>query len=197
MIFNYRVATHGAAHGVPDTALMAAVISRDEAALSVLSERYRRLLYAIALRITRDSAVAEEVVQDTLYAVWRSAGQFQPERNLTAWLCSLARHRAVDTLRSRTFRARQREQTLLDEQAAAPFLAAENHADTVLLRETLRAAIDTLEPAQRRLVQLAYYGGLTQTELAAQLGLPLGTVKSRLRAAMAILRERLEPVVFA
>jgi RNA polymerase sigma-70 factor (ECF subfamily) len=188
--------TPDAAHGLSDAALVTSISCRDEAALGAIFERYQRLLYGVALRITHDHAVADEVVQDTLYAVWRSAGQFQPDRSVAAWLCGLVRHRAIDALRSRVYRARLRECALADEHSE-PEGAAHQAGDQLLLRQTVRDAIRALPPAQREVVVLAYFGGLTHRELAAQLGLPVGTVKSRLRAAHGQLRLRLGPLVDA
>jgi RNA polymerase sigma-70 factor, ECF subfamily len=171
-----------------DEDLIIRVRRRDEAALGAIYDRYGRLVYTIALRITGDRESAEEVVQDTFQAVWQSAATFQPGASLVAWLIGIARHRAIDATRSRRFRARAREEVLDDARVGS---RADGAAETLVLRETVRRALDDLPAAQRQTIALAYYGGLSCTEIAAQLGDPLGTVKSRLRGGMLRLRELL------
>jgi RNA polymerase sigma-70 factor (ECF subfamily) len=174
-----------------DNELIACVCAGDEVALSVIYDRYHRLLYSIALRITDDRGVAEEVLQDTFYSLWHSAAQFRPGASLIAWLVALARHRAIDAVRSRTFRARRREQLLADDGARAE--REEAILDLQLLRETLRCAFGVLTPAQRQVIDLAYFGGLTHAEIAARIQVPLGTVKTRLRTGCERLRRELAP----
>jgi RNA polymerase sigma-70 factor (ECF subfamily) len=169
-----------------DDELIARVRRREEPALGMIYDRYGRLVYAIALRITGDRESAEEVVQDTFQAVWQSAASFQPGGSLAAWVVGIARHRAIDTTRSRRFRARAREEVLDDARAGA-----EGAADTLVLRETVRRALDDLPGVQRQTIALAYYGGLTCSEIATRIGEPVGTVKSRLRVGLMKLRETL------
>lgn len=171
-----------------DEDLIVRVRRREEAALGAIYDRYGRLVYSIALRITGDRELAEEVVQDTFQAVWQSAASFQPGASLVAWLIGIARHRAIDATRSRRFRARAREEVLDDTRVGA---RADGAAEALVLRETVRRALDDLPAAQRQTIALAYYGGLSCTEIAARLGDPLGTVKSRLRGGMLRLRELL------
>lgn len=170
-----------------DAALIARVASRDEPALRTLYERYCRLIYTIALRIAGDHAVAEEVTQDVFQAVWQSAAHFHPEGNLASWLMGIARHRAIDTTRSRRYRARWRETALADEHSGSRY-ATEEPTDILLLREALRSALTRLPPAQSQPLTMAYYGGLTHTEIADCLGEPIGTVKSRMRLGLLKLR---------
>jgi RNA polymerase sigma-70 factor (ECF subfamily) len=176
----------------PDEELIARVRWREEPALATIYDRYSRLIYMIALRIVGDRELAEEVVQDVFQAVWQSAGSFQPTGNFSAWLIGIARHRAIDATRSRPHRARAREELLDDERMAGHGGASAGEADLLLLRAVVRAALAQLPASQRQAIELGYYGGLTQTEIAAQLGEPIGTVKSRMRLGLIKLRELLK-----
>jgi RNA polymerase sigma-70 factor, ECF subfamily len=177
-----------------DQELMARVLRRDEAALGAIYDRYHRLLYAVALRITGDHGVVEEVLQDVFHVVWQAAGVFQPNGNLAPWLIGIVRHRAIDATRSRTYRARSCEHLLDDMRIVAPPARADEQGDRQIMRLTVRAALAELPPAQRQVLDLAYYGGLTHLEIATRLGLPLGTVKSRLRLGLVQLRHQLQRV---
>jgi RNA polymerase sigma-70 factor (ECF subfamily) len=145
-------------------------------------------VYTIAARITADHAVAEEVVQDVFQAVWQSAATFQPQSSFVGWLVGITRHRAIDATRSRRYRSRLYEDIFDDERLASAVRSEDGHDDALLLRFTMRAALDELPPAQRRTIELAYYGGLTHVEIAEQIGEPIGTIKSRLRLGLTKLR---------
>lgn len=176
--------------GPSDRVLVARVLRREEGALDQIYTRYGRLVYAIALRITGDIPAAEEVVQDVFQAVWQSIASFQPDGNFVAWLIGIARHRAIDATRSRRFRSRSREEVLDDERIGSAGFGDGQH-DHLLLRAAVRQALLELPPAQRQAIELAFYGGLTHAEIAAQLGQPIGTIKSRLRIGMVRLRDLL------
>jgi RNA polymerase sigma-70 factor (ECF subfamily) len=176
----------------PDEELIARVRWREEPALATIYDRYSRLIYTIALRIVGDRELAEEVVQDVFQAVWQSAGSFQPSGNFSAWLIGIARHRAIDATRSRRHRARAREELLDDERVAGIGSTGDGGADMLMLRAVVRAALAELPANQRQAIELGYYGGMTHTEIAAQLGEPVGTVKSRVRMGMIKLRELLK-----
>ena len=177
--------------GPSDHALLARVERLDEAALAALYDRYRILACTIALRITGDHAVAEEVLQDVFLSVWRTAGGFQPAGSVAAWLTGIARHRAIDATRGATFRARGSEHGL----EPALELPADDHPEEQAARrlagEQVRAALGQLSPAQREAIELAYYGGMSQSEIAARLRAPIGTVKTRLRLGLTHLRRAL------
>jgi len=184
-------AGRGRAAGTPpDEELIARVRWHEEPALATIYDRYSRLIYMIALRIVGDRESAEEVMQDVFQAVWQSAGSFQPSGNFSAWLIGIARHRAIDATRSRRHRARAREELLDDERIAIHGGAGE--ADVLMLRAVVRAALAELPASQRQAIELGYYGGLTQNEIAAQIGEPVGTVKSRMRLGLIKLREILK-----
>ena len=175
-----------------DEELMALVLRRQEAALGALYDRYVRLVYAVALRITGDRETAEEVVQDVFQNVWQAAGSFQPGvGSFAAWLLGIARHRAIDATRSKRERARTREQTLDDLRPAGEAASLEREVGQRLLRDAVRAALEALPANQRQAIELAYYGGLTRIEIAERLNEPLGTVKTRLRLGLLKLRDLL------
>lgn len=165
----------------------------DEAALMALYDRYAGYVSAIAIRILSDRQLAEEVVQDTFLRSWDHVDAYESSRGrVIAWLTRIARNRAIDLLRSRSHQARRREAAPLSETVPA---AATDVTDVIALHEALTAALAALPPEQRHVIELAYYGGLTQAEISEQLGTPLGTVKTRTRAAMDRLRVALHPFV--
>jgi RNA polymerase sigma factor (sigma-70 family) len=177
-----------------DEALVALVARGEEWALAELYDRHGRLAYGLALRVVRDPALAEDVVQEAFVAVWRSAGRYVPERSkASTWLLTLVHRRAVDLVR----REERRRAEPLDESAPA---GAGDATDEVAWlrfeRERVQQALRALPDNQREALELAYYGGFTQSELADRLGQPLGTIKSRMFAGLARLRELLgDPAV--
>jgi RNA polymerase sigma-70 factor (ECF subfamily) len=175
-----------------DEELLALIVRRQEGALGAIYQRYGRLVYTIALRITGDRETAEEVVQDVFQNVWQSAGSFQPEAGTcSSWLLSITRHRAIDATRSKRERARAREQALDFDWPAGEDAGLEREVAQGLLRDAVRDALGTLPPNQRQAIELAYYGGLTRMEIAERLGEPLGTIKTRLRLGLLKLRDLL------
>ena len=154
----------------------------DKAALADFYDAYAGLVNGLALRILRDVAEAEDVVQEVFLQAWRQADRYDPRRGSPeAWLCTMARTRALDRLRRR---AARRED--VPEAAPAPAFVPRNEEALAV-----RKALETLTGDQRRAVELAYYGGMTQSEIAEALGEPLGTIKTRIRTAMLRLREAL------
>jgi RNA polymerase sigma-70 factor (ECF subfamily) len=176
-----------------DEELIALIQRRQEAALGALYDRYIRLVYAIALRITGDRETAEEVVQDVFQNVWQAAGSFQSGvGSLSAWLMGITRHRAIDAMRSKRERARAREQTIETLPIADDETSLEREVDQRLLRSDVREALAELPVNQRQAIELAYYGGLTRAEIADRLNEPLGTIKTRLRLGLLKLRDLLQ-----
>ena len=176
-----------------DELLIDLIVQRDEAALGELYDRYASLVYSIALRITGDRQTAEEVMQDVFQNIWQTAGGFRHQSGaVVGWIIGITRHRAIDTLRSKRERARNRELTGIE---AAYFLpnssSVEQDLEQRALRQAVQAALADLPPTQRQAIEMAYYGGMTQTEIAKQLGEPLGTIKTRLRLGLSKLRELL------
>lgn len=161
-----------------DEALVALVARSDDGALAELYDRYGRTAYALARRVLRDAALAEDAVQEAFMAVWRTAPRFVPERaRASTWLLTLVHRRAVDLVRREE---RRRGEPL--EAAAEPASAGGAEADALLRleRERVHEALARLPDAQREALELAYFGGFTQAELADRLGQPLGTIKSRM-----------------
>jgi len=168
----------------------------DESALETLYARYGGLVYALALRIVGDRELAREVLQDTFLRSWGGSEAYDPGRGRVPWwLMGIARNRAVDLLRSRPHQARLREGTPLPAAPPASESGRPDTADAVVLRQAVVTALQGLSPVQRQAIELAYYGGLTQAEIARALGEPLGTVKSRTREAMERLRGLLWPLL--
>jgi len=179
-------------HAVPsDTLLIAQICQRQEEALGLLYDRYNRLLYMLALRITGDRSVAEEVIQDVFTAVWQSAGGFHTDGNVKAWLSGIARHRAIDTTRARNFRLQNDTVTLDGLHYLSSGYETEPQVIALLDREQIQHALSDLSFVQRNAIELAYYAGYTCAEIAARTGVPLGTVKTRLRLGVSKLRSLL------
>ena len=169
---------------LPET-LLRRLAAGDPQALGEFYDLYAGLVNGLALRILRDASDAEDVVQEVFVQVWRQASRFDPDRGTPeAWLCTMARTRALDRLRRRTTRREEPE-----EAAPAPSTPP-GSAEAIAVRK----ALDGLSVDQRRALELAYYEGLTQSEIAERLGEPLGTVKTRIRTAMIRLREVLGPL---
>ncbi|HEX7101034.1 MAG TPA: sigma-70 family RNA polymerase sigma factor [Nitrolancea sp.] len=171
--------------------ILNAITRHDPDALVLLYDRYGRIAFGLAYRILGDAATAEEVVQDAFMSVWRRAEGFDASRgSCRSWLLSIVHNRAIDQLRGR-FGKRRGE---IDFDALAPLLAGPDVWSEVLagLRaETVRAALKSLPEEQRRAIDLAYFEGLTQQEIAERTGAPLGTVKSRMRLGLRKLHDEL------
>jgi RNA polymerase sigma-70 factor, ECF subfamily len=165
-----------------DEALLAIIATPDgDRALAELYDRYGKIAYGLAYRVLRDSALAEDAVQEAFITVWRTAGTYIRERGKPrTWLLTLVHRRAVDLVRREQ---RRRTPPALEEPAPA-MPPAEDEATLRDRRRAVQAALTQLPADQRQALELAYYGGLTQTELAQQLGVPLGTVKSRMFAGL-------------
>ncbi len=175
-----------------DEAVVALAARSDEIALAELYDRYGRVAYGLALRVLRDEALAEDAVQEAFLAIWRGAARFIPERGkASTWILTLVHRRAVDLVRREQ---RRRTEPLPEgDEPAAPGGSADDATWLRLERERVQAALQQLPDQQREAIELAYYGGFTQSELAERLGQPLGTIKSRMFAGLAHLRELLEP----
>ncbi len=171
-----------------DEELLDAVASGDDGALAALYDRFGRVAYGLAYRILRDQALAEDAVQEAFLAVWRSAQSYQRERAKPAtWILTLVHRRSVDLVR----REDRRRAEALDEAREPASGGVDEEADIRDRRMAVQAALTRLPDDQRQALELAYYGGLTQSELAERLGVPLGTIKSRMFAGLGRLRELL------
>ncbi len=175
-----------------DAALIERIAQRDTEALAQLYDQYAPLLLALARRVLRDVQAAEEILQEVFLQVWNQADRYQMERSsVSTWLVLLTRSRAIDRLRSR----QSRERTLTAFETQRPPSHTSNSATTTVLKEQRRKRLaremGALPPEQRRVLELAFYAGLSQTEIAAKVDIPLGTVKTRTLLAMKKLRKAL------
>jgi len=178
-----------------DLELVRRMAAGDEAALGALYDRYSPLLHSVVLRIVGDPDDAEEVLEDAFWQAWRQAGRYEESRGgISTWLVMIARSRAVDRVRARRrFREERLEELsdapmdVADESAPSPFDAAGSDE----LRRIVGRAVAALPAEQRQAVELAYFRGLSQSEIAQATGQPLGTVKTRARLALQKLREAL------
>jgi RNA polymerase sigma-70 factor (ECF subfamily) len=173
--------------GATDTALLVRVADRDREAFELLYKRYVRSIFGLALRRLRDRQRAEDAVQETFTAVWRSAASYRPERGPAApWLYAIARNAIVDRMRAR-----------VEPPAEAPDLASTEPgpgetAEASYVSWRVHRALEELPNKEREVVELAYWSGLSQSEVAEYLHIPLGTVKTRTRSALARLADVLE-----
>ncbi len=171
-----------------DEALVLLAARSEESALAELYDRYGRAAYGLALRILRDPTLAEDAVQESFLAVWRSAARFVPERSrASTWILTLVHRRAVDVVR----REQRRRGETLDHAPEPSVEGADEDVWLRLQRERVQAALRALPDAQREALELAYYGGFSQSELAERLGQPLGTIKSRVFTGLSRMRELL------
>ncbi len=174
-----------------DEALVALAARSEESALAELYDRHGRVAFGLALRVLRDPALAEDAVQEAFLTLWRTASTFVPERaKASSWILTLVHRRAVDLVRREE---RRRAEPLEDESRADIEGSAADVAWLRFERERVQEALRRLPDHEREALELAYYGGFTQSELAERLGLPIGTIKSRMFSGLARLRELLDP----
>lgn len=161
-------------------------------AVAILFDRHHRSMYGLALRITGDDASAQDAVQDAFVSIWRNASRFDAARaSARSWMLAIAHYRAIDAVR------RRRPTTALPgpQESVPPALVLPDIWVEVIARldaATIRRALDRLSPVQREVLELAYFNGLTQQDIATRTGTPLGTVKSRARLGLLALRTELE-----
>ena len=171
-----------------DLELIRRVVEGNESALASLYDRYSRIVYAVAYRVLQDSGAAEEVLQDIFYQLWRTAANYDAERGaLSAWLLVSARNRAIDRLR------RRKPATEAELEGLALPCDLESEVAQAELMSKVRSALGVLTAPQRQALEMAYFEGMTHSEIAERMGEPLGTVKTRLRAALETLRQVLNP----
>ena len=181
-----------------DRQLIEAICSSDRAALEALYARYSGPVYSLAMHMLRDAGAAEEVAQDTFFNIWRRANSYKaPRGSVTSWLFSIAHNRTIDELRKR-----KRDYNRIRHGVDLTNKATESreHDPTEYVTSQfegirLKDALTTLRPEQREVVVLAYFGGLTHSEISRHLDQPLGTVKTRMRLAIKKLRNVLEPQI--
>lgn len=177
-----------------DGELLGLVIRGDKQALSALYDRYARQVYSLALRMIENQSLAEEVVQDVFMTIWTRAETYRTERGpFSAWLLSVTHNRCIDELRKRRRRARL-PTVDIEELRAHPSSASDDVTHSVLAKldgHSVMEAMKQLPPAQKQVIVMAYFQGLTQSEISEALGTPLGTVKTRMRLGLLKMRDLL------
>jgi RNA polymerase sigma-70 factor, ECF subfamily len=183
--------------GLDDEELMQRLAYRDLVAFRALYDRYGNLVYSAALRVVRDAQIAEDMVQEIFLRIWRKPESYVAQRGrFVTWLTSVTRNRAVDEVRSRGRRFRHETASPEEQERELPTSEQDDPALTAELSDQRRliiAALTQIPAEQREIIELAYFGGLTQQEIAERLSQPLGTVKTRIRLGMQKLRAALTP----
>lgn len=173
---------------ISDKELVSGVRAGDQDAMGVLYDRYSPLVYAVGLRVLADTAAAEDVVQEVFMQLWRNPARFDASRgSLGAWLAVIARNRAIDAVRKRRYESDIEDIVV----SVEPDLASE--ADRSRAAKNVRDVLNGMHPAQRQALEMAFFEGLTHTEIAVRTGEPLGTIKTRIRAGLLALRKALQP----
>lgn len=192
-MFLALLTTTGASKVSPDATLVSRLLQQDVAAFEQLYDRHSRAVYGLVLRILQQAGTAEEAVQDVFLQVWRNAGSYDASKGpFVPWLLTLARNRALDTLRLRSERQRRREDQTEELPSVAVSPAYEMQIDEKRRADKVRALMSSLNPQQKRAIELAYFQGLSHTEIAEKLQEPLGTVKSWIRNGLLRLKEGLQ-----
>ncbi len=180
-----------------DEELMQRLLHKDKRAFEAIFDRYGDLVYSTSLRVLRDAHLAQDVSQEIFVRLWRKPESYMAERGrFLTWLISVTRNRAVDEIRSRGRRLRHETASPEEQEREFPAGEANDPALNAQLADqarTVRAALTELPPEQRQVIELAYFGGLTQQEISDRLDQPLGTVKTRIRLGMQKLRAALAP----
>ena len=168
----------------PDSTLVSAIRSGDHSAMAALYDRYSSIVYSVALRVLGDTGAAEDILQDVFMQLWRNPGLFDSSRgSLGAWLAVIARNRAIDTLRKR------RPESDIEDVVISVETDLASEADRARAAEKVRSMLGSMPAPQRTALEMAYFEGLTHTEIAAKTGEPLGTIKTRIRAGLTTLRK--------
>lgn len=180
-----------------DEYLLSLVANQDAGAYEQLYDRHSRTIYSLILRIVRDPSIAEELLQDVYWQIWRDAGQYNESGAAAAWMFRIGRNRSLDELRRRKSRPQADDQADIESAYRAKGTeqpSAESEAVYQIKRQQIVAALSDLPPDQKVCVEMAYFEGLTHKEISIRLGIPAGTVKSRLRIGMEKLERSLRRV---
>lgn len=164
--------------------MVSAIRSGNESAMAALYDKYSSIVYSVALRVLADTGAAEDVLQEVFMQLWRNPGAFDSSRgNLGPWLAVIARNRAIDLLR------RRQPETDIEDVIVSVEPDMAGDAERARAMEKVRGALGVMPALQRSVLEMAYFEGLTHTEIAAKTGEPLGTVKTRIRAGLSALRK--------
>jgi len=190
--------TRHALRDLGDEDLMQLVQRTDPDAFEVVYDRHAAVAFSLAYRMCGTRSLAEEVVQDAFLSIWRSGGRYDRTRgSVRTWILGITHHRAIDTLRRGVVQDRHRA----SDEGIEERLASEDLTEVEVARREealeVRGALDDLPDDQRRAIELAYFGGFTQSEIAEMLGVPIGTVKGRMRLGLEKMRGRLAPTAEA
>jgi len=178
--------------GQHDEDLAGRLQRREPDAMKDLYDRFGKLAYSVVLAIVRDASIAEDLVQETFLRVWNRIQAFEPGRGaLGPWLVAIARNRAIDHVRSSSSKMDRNAFELDVREHPALFVDMQREVENTDHARIIRAAIKKLNPNQQKVIELAYYEGLSQTEMAERMGQPRGTIKTWVRAALGVLREEL------
>ena len=173
--------------GENDAALIARMRGGDGSALTAVYDRYSRVVYSVALRVMQENAAAEDLMQEVFLHLWRNADSFDGSRgSLGAWLAVVTRHRAIDQIR------RRKEHVEIDDSTFRSKVRTEDPTEHKILIERVRKEMAAMPPEQRKAVEMAFFEGLTHAEIAKKTGAPLGTVKTRIRAALMTVKKTFE-----
>jgi RNA polymerase sigma-70 factor (ECF subfamily) len=180
-------------HHKQDLDLLKRIQRRDQKALSLLYDRYAPILFPLALRIVSSRDEAEEILQEVFLLVWEKADTYVAERgSVYSWVVTISRNRSIDRIRSRNFKKKTKEVGLEASQTVSDSNLSSNPHDLVVLKgyaETVREALKSLSSLEVKILELSYYEGHSQSEIAAMLKLPLGTVKTKMRKGLQKLRQ--------
>ncbi len=165
--------------------LVARIRAGDQQAMSELYDRYGKVVYAVSLRVLQDASAAEDVLQDVFLQLWRNPDAFDASRgSLAAWLAVISRHRSIDRLRKR------RPEVDIEDCVIAGGPDLRDETERTLVIEKVRVVLTEMNPDQRKVLELAFFQGLTHTEIAEKTGEPLGTIKTRIRSGLQQLRAK-------
>ena len=193
VLVEHRTAAWGAAPAT-DRDLLARIASGDPDALGELYDRYGRIVFGVLYRLLGVPEAAEEVTQDAFHAIWRRAATYRPDRGaVRTWMLAIARNAAIDWRRTKGKRF-EREAAIDEAAELVEEIRVDDRVIASLRAQRVRDAVAALPPEQRTVLSLAFWSGLSQTEIAERTGTPLGTVKSRVRLGMIKLRENLGPL---
>jgi RNA polymerase sigma-70 factor, ECF subfamily len=169
-----------------DVVLVTAIRSGDQGSMAALYDRYSSIVYSVALRVLQDTGAAEDVLQEIFMQLWRNPGAFDASRgNMAAWLAVIARNRAIDALR------RRRPENNIEDVVVSVEHDLASEADRSRTMERVRGALQMMPAPQRSALEMAYFEGMTHSEIAGKTGEPLGTIKTRIRAGLLTLRKAL------